>query len=202
MKKLFLFLSIAVSGLVTFADLSTNNLPIGAPLPKPDVKMKDVSGKMVSLNDAKTKNGLLVVFSCNTCPYVVKYQSRCHAVCKYAQDKKLGVVVINSNEAQRTDADSYAAMQTYAKAQNYKWYYTVDGNSELANAFDANRTPECFLFDKEGKLVYHGAIDNNAGDEKGVTRRHLKEAINEMTAGREVSVKESKSIGCSIKRKA
>lgn len=201
MKKLFLPLIAGVIGLAAFTG-SRSSLPIGAEIPQATVKMKDISGKMVSLNDAKTKNGLLVIFSCNTCPYVVGYQSRANEVCELAKGKKLGVVVINSNEAYRSSADSYAAMQAYAKKQQYKWYYTVDENNQLADAFDAKKTPECFLFDQSGKLVYHGAIDDNPGDAAKVGRAHLKEAINEMVAGKDISVKESKSVGCSIKRKA
>jgi len=91
-------------------------------------------------------------------------------------------------------------MQDYAQGQGYKWYYAEDKNNELADAFGASRTPEVFLFDKNGKLVYHGAIDDNPSDAKSVNRHHLKEAINEVTAGQEVSVKESKSVGCNIKR--
>lgn len=201
MKKLFLSFLIGTLGFFAFTN-RPHNLPIGSELPKANVKMKDVSGKMVSLNDVKTKNGLLIIFSCNTCPYVIGYQSRANEACQLAQDKKLGVIIINSNEANRSDVDSYAAMQAYAKAQHYKWYYTVDEKNELADAFDAKRTPECFLYDQSGKLVYHGAIDDNPGDAQKVGRAHLKEAINEMVAGKDVSVKESKSIGCSIKRKA
>jgi hypothetical protein len=96
---------------------------------------------------------------------------------------------------------SYDAMKTYAKAQNYKWYYAVDKNNEIADAFGANRTPECFLFNKELKLVYHGAIDDNPSDADNVKRKHLQEAINEMAAEKEISFKESRSVGCSIKRK-
>jgi hypothetical protein len=202
MKKLFFPFLIATVGLLAFTPSRNNSLPIGSALPKGEVKLKDVSGKSVSLNDVKMKNGLLVIFSCNTCPYVVKYQSRCREVCSYAQNQKIGVIVVNSNESQRANEDSYAAMQTYAKAQQYKWYYAVDNNSELANAFDAGHTPECFLFNSSGKLVYHGGIDDNPSDEKAVTHQHLKEAIKEMMAGKDVSVKESRSIGCSIKRKA
>jgi len=76
----------------------------------------------------------------------------------------------------------------------------VDKNHEMADAFGANRTPECFLFDNNLKLVYHGAIDDNPSDETSVNRRHLKEAINELVAGKEISVKESRSVGCTIKR--
>jgi predicted transposase YbfD/YdcC len=91
-------------------------------------------------------------------------------------------------------------MKEYAKAQGYEWYYAVDKDNVMADAFGANRTPECFLFDKSGKLVYHGAIDDNPSDVSKVNRNHLKEAINEATTGKDVSVKESRSVGCSIKR--
>jgi hypothetical protein len=92
-------------------------------------------------------------------------------------------------------------MKEYAAAQGYKWYYAVDANNILADEFGANRTPECFLFNADGKHVYHGAIDDNPGDASSVNRKHLKVAMDEMTAGKDVSVKESRSMGCQIKRK-
>jgi hypothetical protein len=91
-------------------------------------------------------------------------------------------------------------MQEYAKEQDYKWHYVVDENSVLADAFGANRTPETFLFNKEGKLVYHGAIDDNPTNASAVGRKHLKEAINEMVAGKDIAIKTSRSVGCAIKR--
>lgn len=198
MKKLFLAaLAVASIGMAAFTAVS--ELPIGANMPKGDYKMKDISGKTVSLNDARGKSGILVMFSCNTCPYVVKNQQRTVDISNYALKNNIGVVLVNSNEAQRGGDDSFAAMQQYAKSQGYKWYYTVDEKSQLADAFGANRTPECYLFNKEGKLVYHGAIDDNPAAASG-TRAHLKEAINEMLANKEVSVKTSRSVGCSIKR--
>ena len=175
-------------------------LPIGSPIPNPEAKMKDVSGKEVTLKDAKTKKGLLVMFSCNTCPYVIKNQERTLEACQTAMEKGIGVAILNSNEAQRDEADSFESMLEYAKQQGYKWHYLVDKNSSQANAFGANRTPECFLFNGEGKLVYHGAIDDNPSDPGSVGRKHLVVAIDEMNAGKEVTVKESRSVGCSIKR--
>ncbi|MEI6945756.1 thioredoxin family protein [Paraflavisolibacter sp. H34] len=198
MKKL-LFTTLAAMGLLSF---TVNELPIGSPIPKPEVKMKDISGQEISLQQAKKKNGLLVMFSCNTCPYVIKNQKRTAEACSYAAKNDLGVVLINPNEAQRSDADSYEAMKAYAKDQKYNWYYALDKDSELADAFGANRTPECFLFNKEGKLVYHGAIDDNPSNEESVTRTHLKAAMDEMLAGKDVSVKTSRSVGCTIKRKS
>ncbi len=198
MKKVFFaFTAFAVlSAFTTF-----NVLPIGASIPKPDLKLKDISGKEVSLKDAKKKNGLLVMFSCNTCPWVIKNQSRTAEIANYALSKEVGVILLNSNEGQRDDADSYAEMKKYAAAQGYKWYYAVDANNVLADEFGANRTPEVFLFNGEGKHVYHGAIDDNPGDASGVNRKHLQVAIDEMIAGKDVTQKESRSMGCQIKRK-
>ncbi len=188
-----------VTILAAFKYLSV--LPIGSDLPKGDLRMKDIRNEDVSMKDAKRKNGLLVMFSCNTCPYVIKNQERTKAICKYALQNNIGVILLNSNEDQRTGDDSFGAMQQYAKDQNYEWYYVVDKNNEIADAFGANRTPENFLFNKDSKLVYHGAIDDNPTDAVNVSRQHLKEAMNDLLAGKDVSVKESRSMGCVIKRK-
>ncbi len=176
-------------------------LPIGASIPKADLKLKDISGKEVSLKDAKKKNGLLVMFSCNTCPWVIKNQSRTKEIASYALSKEVGVILLNSNEGNRDDADSFSEMKEYANSQGYKWYYAVDADNVLADEFGANRTPEVFLFNGEGKHVYHGAIDDNPQDAANVSRKHLKEAIDEVIAGKDVSVKESRSMGCQIKRR-
>jgi thioredoxin-related protein len=203
MKKiLFAALPVAAVALL-FAKPVVDPLPLGSPVPKAEVKMKDISGKEVSLKEAQKKNGLLVMFSCNTCPYVIKNQSRTLEAAKYAGGFDIGVAILNSNEANRSGDDSFDAMKEYAKGQGYTGYnsyYLVDNNSQMADAFGANRTPECFLFDKNGKLVYHGAIDDNPNDANNVSRKHLVAAIDDIVAGREVSVKESKSVGCTIKR--
>jgi hypothetical protein len=178
-----------------------NVLPIGSALPKANIKLKDVNGSLVTMKEAGKKNGLLVMFSCNTCPFVIRNQQRTKAICKYAMMNEIGVILINSNETQRGDEDSFDAMKNYSKAQNYEWPYVVDKNNLIADEFGANRTPECFLFNKDLKLSYHGAIDDSPGDEGSVSRQYLKQAIDELLAGKEVSIKESRSIGCSIKRK-
>lgn len=175
-------------------------LPIGSSLPNPDAKMKDISGKEVSFKDAMKKNGLLVMFSCNTCPVVGKYKSRTLEVGKYAADNGVGIIVLNSNEATRSDGDSFDDMKDYAKAQSYPFNYVLDNNSTMADAFGATRTPEVFLFDKSGKLVYHGAIDDNANDPGEVTRKHAAIAIDEMVAGKTVSTTKTRFVGCGIKR--
>lgn len=199
MKKL-LFTAFPVLALSFAFTTVSDPLPIGASMPNPDLKMKDVSGKEISLNSAKKKNGLLVIFSCNTCPYVIKNQTRTIEVSKHAIANDIGVAILNPNEAYRENEDSYEAMKEYAAEQKYDWHYLVDQNHVMADAFGANRTPECFLFDKDGKLVYHGAIDDNPNDASAVSRKHLVEAINELKSGKEIAVKESRSVGCTIKR--
>jgi len=201
MKKIFSLVALILTiGLTAFS--YNTELPIGSPMPKANMQMEDISGKKLSLLDAKKVNGLLVMFSCNTCPYVIKNQPRTKEIAAFAEENNIGIILVNSNEAQRNDDDSFDAMKQYAKQQGYKWYYVTDNGSELADAFGANRTPECFLFNKTDKLVYHGAIDDNPGGEASkVGRKHLKEAMNEMLANKDVSVKTSRSVGCNIKRK-
>ena len=202
MKKILIpaILSLTILSVVFGFKINGEVLPIGSELPKGDVQMQDISGKEISMKSAKDKNGILVMFSCNTCPYVIKNQARTKAICSYALQHNIGVILINSNESQRGDDDSFEAMKQYAKDQDYKWYYAVDKNSEVADAFGASRTPECFLFNNDFKLTYHGAINDNPIQPENVKREHLKEAINEMIAGKKISITESRSVGCVIKR--
>ena len=200
MKKIFLAaLPVAIIGMMALTPVG-DPLPLGSSIPSPEIKMKDISGKEISLKDAKTGKGLLVMFSCNTCPYVIKNQGRTNEAAKHALDNGIGVAILNSNEGKRDSDDSYEDMKAYGKEQGYKWYYLMDNNSALADAFGANRTPECFLFNAEGELVYHGAIDDNPSDASAVGRKHLVTAIDEMKIGKDISVKKSKSVGCTIKR--
>src|SRR5438552_997017 len=186
MKKL-LFAGITAATLSSFSFFN-EPLPLGSDIPKADLKMKDIGGSLVSLKEARTPNGLLVMFTCNTCPYVMKNQSRTRDICHYAQDNKLGVILLNSNEGGRRSGDSYADMQAYAKEQGYQWYYAMDSDNALADAFGASRTPECYLFNKDGKLVYHGAIDDSPADIGNVQHTHLKNAISEMLSNTDISV--------------
>ena len=203
MKKNILASSLVALGIVAlFAFKITGGvLPIGSPLPMPLIKVHDIQDRIVSLKDVKQKNGLLVMFSCNSCPYVIKNQQRTQEICRFAMQNKLGVILLNSNETQRTSDESFEAMQAYGKSQRYDWYYAVDKDNVLANAFGASRTPECFLFSKDLTLVYHGAIDDNPTDAQNVKRQHLREAIKELLGGKDVSIKETRSVGCSIKKK-
>jgi len=176
-----------------------DELAINAALPMADFKMKDVSGKDVSLNEIKTNKGLLVIFSCNTCPYVKLSESRILEYSNFCIANGIGCVLVNSNEAQRSEDDSFDEMVKYYAGQKLKCNYTVDEKSQLANAFGAGRTPQCFLFNAK-VLVYKGAIDDNVKDPAAVKAPYLKEALTALTKNEMPKTQETKSIGCTIKR--
>ncbi|MDF2436760.1 MAG: thioredoxin family protein [Bacteroidota bacterium] len=203
MKKIMIFSSaVLLTGLIATGFRLTINpeLEIGSSMPDADHKMMDVSGKEVSLNEVKGTNGTLVIFSCNTCPYVKLSESRIKELGTVTSQNKVGMMVVNSNEAQRSEEDSFDAMKSYAKEQGYTFSYVVDKNSNLANAFGATRTPHCFLFDKNGKLVYRGAIDDNIKEPNDAKEHYLKDAVVAIAAGKTIKTNSTKSVGCSIKR--
>ncbi len=202
MKQHFLSTMALVVAIVggAYAQDNIKSIPIGTALPAENVQLKDISGNDVVLRDVKKDQGLLVMFSCNTCPYVIKNQERTKEICNYARANGLGVILINSNASQRNGDDSYDAMKEYAKAQGYDWHYVMDDGTKVADAFGAARTPEVYVFDKNNKLVYKGAIDDNPENGSAVKKQHLKLAIDAVVKGQPVPVKESKSVGCGIKR--
>ena len=201
MKNKFIPALALILSITLFAFYSNREpLAIGSDIPQEKLIRKDFSGKEFSLDKIKTKKGLLVIFSCNTCPYVKYYETRIKDIQDKCKSMGIGAVIINSNEAYRGEEDSPEAMKKYAEAQNYSAPYLMDEKSTLADAFGATRTPECFLFDANGKLIYKGAIDDNVKDEKAVSQHYLKEAITAVSNGKKPEVSETKSIGCSIKR--
>jgi len=202
MKKGFIFfvLLVACGFLLSFINTTAGTeLGLNAPLPMADEKMKDVSGKEVSLNTAKTAKGLLVIFSCNTCPYVKLSESRIKEISDDCLKQGIGCIIINSNEAQRAEEDSFDAMAKYAASQKLACSYVVDANSKLADAFGATRTPQCFLFNAKG-LIYKGAIDDNVKDPALAKTHYLKDAIDALAKNETPKLQETKSIGCTIKR--
>jgi len=201
MIKSALYLSVCTLLFSSFLPTNEASLELGAAIPKADTRLTDISGKEISLNAAKSSAGLLVIFVANQCPYMLRNEQRLQNICETAHNNRVGVVMINSNEASRNAGESLAAMKEYAAKRNISWYYLVDRNAEIADAFDANHTPECFLFDKNGKLVYKGAIDDSPGNAEAVKSKLLHNAINEMLAGKTVVVATSSALGCNIKRK-
>jgi hypothetical protein len=201
MKKLFILPALFFAGaIITAFTGEITSIAIGTSLPQAEAKLQDaVSGNEVTLNASKQENGLLVVFSCNTCPFVIKHQAAILETGKLAKASKVGYILVNSNEAKRDNDDSFGAMKTYASKQGYDFAYAVDKNSSLADAFGATRTPEAFLFDKNLKLVYKGAYTDDS-DPANAKAFYLNDAIKALRDGKEIAVTSSKSVGCGIKR--
>lgn len=179
----------------------TGPLNIGDRAPLSDKALMTTDGSTVSLESVKGVKGVLVVFSCNTCPWVEKWEDRYHTVAKAAKDIGVEMILVNSNEALRDGDESVAAMKERAERMKYSFPYAVDESAALADAFGANRTPEVFLFDADLKLIYHGAIDDNARDASAVESPFLLNAIAAYAAGSVITPNDTKSIGCTIKRK-
>ena len=194
-----LLASVALMPVSSFAQ---DKLKPGDDMPALQTTLRNANGSSTTLRGAEKENGLLVMFSCNTCPFVVKNEPITKKTMEYAATHKIGMVVINSNEAKRGDDDSYEAMKKFAKEQGYTVPYVVDENSKLADMFGANHTPEVFLFNSKHKLVYMGAMNDNPSDPAGYKKMYINDAMDAMVAGKEVNPKTTKSIGCSIKRKA
>jgi peroxiredoxin len=195
--------AVLVAGPATVAGAQDATAPtplaLGKTAPMADVKMKDTSGKLVSIADAKGAKGTLVVFTCNACPWAKKWEERIVKLGNEAGKKGIGMIAINANDPGKNPEDGYDVMVTRAKARGMKYAYAVDGSSDIARAFGASRTPEAFLFDAKGVLVYHGAIDDNADDPKAVKQPYLATAVNAVAAGKAVPVTETKALGCGIK---
>ena len=190
---------ILILPLMLLTATEAGELDIGSEMPLAEVKMADVGGKNVSLKDAMGENGLLVVFSCNTCPWVNAWEDRYISVSKLSQKKGVGMIAINPNEGSRENGDSMDDMQSRAKKAKYDFYYTLDKESKLASAFGASRTPQIYLFNNKGTLVYRGAIDDNARRPRKVENPYLMDAINAMVAGEKINTASTKALGCGIK---
>ena len=186
-------------GLAFSSAVGGGPLPIGATIPMLDVAMKNVDGKELNLKSIVQPAGTLVVFTCNHCPFAKRWESRIIELGNAYAAQGIGVVAINANDPKAYPDDSFEAMQVRAKEKGMEFPYVVDATSNVARAFGATKTPEAFLFDKNGKLVYHGAIDDNGEEPSKVENRYLKLALEAVLAGNEVPVKETKSIGCGIK---
>jgi thioredoxin-related protein len=179
----------------------TGTIGIGGKATLTNVKMDAVSGEKFSLADVAKENGLLVMFSSNTCPFVQQWESRYNELKTWADQHGVGMIVLNSNYGNRDGVDSFDEMKKRASEKNYNFPYVVDEESQIANAFGGQTTPHVFLFDKNMELVYKGAIDDNYKSAADVKQAYAKDAIASLAGGQKVAVSETKPVGCSIKRK-
>jgi peroxiredoxin len=179
--------------------LATNNLKIGSLAPQ--FNLEGVDGKKYSLSSITDTNALIIIFSCNHCPYVQAYEGRMKQIQEDYKSKGVTIVAINSNEDVNYPDDSFENMKKRATEQRFNFLYLRDEDQSVARAYDATHTPEIFLFDKERKLAFHGKIDDNWQDPNKVQNHYLRNALDELLASKEISVPETFTIGCTIKWK-
>jgi len=199
MKRLSLALSI-VLGLATLSFSPSSSIEIGDTSSALNTKVYDYGMNGKELSSYKGSNGLLVVFSCNTCPFVVAWEDRYNELSELSAEAGVNMVLLNSNEAFRDAEDSPVNMRLHANDLNYSMPYLIDKDHKVADELGAKTTPHVFLFDKNLKLAYKGAIDDNHKDKRGVKENYLKDALTSVKNGQEIQVKETKALGCSIKR--
>src|SRR6185437_5495649 len=171
---------------------------LGAEAPQFD--LPGVDGQNHSLDSYADADVLVLVQSCNHCPYVQAWDQRLNAVARDYADRGLRVVAINSNDAASHPEDSFAEMQKRAAAQGFVFDYLYDEPQAVAKELASERTPEVFLFDRDRQLVYHGAIDDSR-DEDSVSQHYLRDALDAVLSGQEPVVSETPPVGCTVKWK-
>ena len=189
-------IKILTLGIIALSTLISEEISIDSKMPGSDYILKNINGKESELSTYKKENGLLVIFSCNTCPWVIRWQGRYNPISELCSKNNIGFVAVNSNASQHDGVDSFDSMKEHAKKYEYIFPYVLDSGSRLAKAFGAMVTPHVYLFDKNGDLRYRGAIDDGP---KRVKRNYLVDAINSVSKGKSVRTKTTKSLGCSIK---
>ncbi len=180
--------------------MTANKLKIGDKLP--EFYLKNIDGNFYSTKDlANNVQALIVIFSCNHCPYVKAYEDRIITIQKDYSDKGVKVVAINSNDDINYPEDSFDEMIKRSKEKNFNFFYLRDDSQEIAKSFGATHTPEVFLFNKVQELIYHGKIDDNWQNPDEVKTHYLRTALDECLSGKKVQFPETYSIGCTIKWK-
>lgn len=169
-----------------------------------DFNLKNVDGKRVSLKDFQSSQGVIVVFTCNTCPYAQAYEQRIIDLHKTFASKGYPVVAINPNDPVKQPGDSFDKMIERAKEKGFPFPYLFDETQNVATAYGATRTPHVFLLQKTSggfQVAYIGAIDDNVETPSAAKNRYVEAAIESLSQGKTPGVTSTKAIGCTIKWK-
>ena len=169
----------------------------------PDFSLADTNGKNDIRDAAMGERGLLMIFMCNHCPYVIHLREELARLGKDYMAKGFGVVAVNANDVETHPVDSPKKMAQEVKKSGYTFAYLYDETQEVAKAYHAACTPDFFLFDQNKKLVYRGQLDDSRpGNGQPVTGEDLRGAMDALLAGGPISSKQIPSMGCNIKWKA
>ncbi len=170
-----------------------------------DFNLKNVDGTYVSLSDYSDKEGVIVIFTCNHCPYAQAYEQRIIDVDKKFASKGYPVVAINPNDPKLVPEDSFENMKKRARNKNYTFPYLLDKKQEVYKAYGATRTPHVFVLKNEKNkftVRYIGTIDDNYKNPEKVTKTYLADAVNALLKDKDPNPEKTKAIGCTIKDKA
>lgn len=198
MKKLLVITGLI--GLLALFSFVSNGVKVDEEAPA--FNLKSTSGELVSLKD-HVKDGAIVIFSCNHCPYSKAYEDRIIALDKKYKNS-YPVVMINSNDPSNHEDDSFENMKIRSKEKGFTFPYVVDETQEIAKSYGALKTPHVYLVKKESKKLvvkYIGAIDDNTYYAEEVKKYYVENAIADLRSGNEVKTKQTKAIGCGIKWK-
>lgn len=169
-----------------------------------EFSLKNVDGTTVSLSDYSNQKGVIIVFTCNPCPFAKAYEKRIIQLHEEYADLGFPVIAINSNDEQVSPEDTFEKMKSKAEENGYPFPYLKDDTQEVFKAYGATRTPHIYFLEKKGstfKVAYIGAIDNNAMDARAVTETYLEDAIAAVLDGKKPSPATTKAVGCTIKTK-
>jgi peroxiredoxin len=156
--------------------------------------LSDINGTQKSFNDLKGEKGTIVVFLSAQCPVVKLYDDRLNAIVADFKAKGVNFIGINSNSTEGLDW-----VKSHAE-EKYKFPMLIDKDNIIADKWKASFTPELYFFDKDGKLVYHGAIDNDRSG-TNIKATYLRDALTEHLGGKAITTNKTKAFGCTIKRK-
>lgn len=164
--------------------------------------LPNIDGTTVSTEDYPDAKGMIVVFTCNHCPYAVAYELRLKEIHDRFADRGFPLIAINSNDAKQYPQDSFEMMKVRAEQRGFQFPYLYDESQEVAHAFNALKTPHVFVLQKqEGilKMAYSGAIDDNYQDANAVSQSYLIDVVEALITGGPVTQKSTYPVGCSVK---
>jgi peroxiredoxin len=179
--------------------MQSKGMPLGTPAPA--FSLPGVDGKTWSLDSFSDAELLVVVFTCNHCPYAIASEDRLLQIQADYRDKGVRLVAISANDAAKYPDDSFDEMKKRAAEKRFTFPYLYDESQAVARAYDAACTPDIFVFDRDRKLIYNGRIDDNWQKPADVTRRDLRAVLDAALAGKSVDFEHVPSMGCSIKWK-
>jgi peroxiredoxin len=171
-------------------------LALGSTAPAFD--LPGVDGERHTLDDYADAAALALVQSCNHCPYVQAWEGRMVAIQDEYGPRGFRLVAISSNDAERYPEDSFDEMRARAQREGFTFDYLYDEDQSVARSLAAERTPEVFLFDRDRRLVYHGAIDDSR-DDRAVSQNYLRDALDAVLSGEAPAVSETPAVGCTVK---